>query len=51
MTVHTFVKGANTAAHLRSPAKQKIADQGSRAGEDIATQATLRVSVSRRADR
>jgi lysine 2,3-aminomutase len=27
MTVHTFVKGANTSAHLRSPAKRKVVDQ------------------------
>lgn len=41
MTVHTFVKGANTAAHLRSPAKRKMEEQGSRTGQEAATQGTL----------
>ncbi len=27
MTVHSFVKGANTAAHLRSPAKRKLVER------------------------
>lgn len=41
MTVHTFVKGANTAAHLRSPAKRKMVEQGSGTGQDAGTQGTL----------
>ena len=39
MTVHTFVKGANTAAHLRSPTRRKLVerspDTGSDAGEQV----------------
>src|SRR3954469_24418586 len=31
MTVHSFVKGANTADHLRSPAKRKLDERSPRA--------------------
>jgi len=41
MTVHTFVKGANTAAHLRSPAKRKMVEQASVTGSDAGSQGAL----------
>jgi lysine 2,3-aminomutase len=41
MTVHTFVKGANTAAHLRSTAKQKKVEQGPGASENTGSQGAL----------
>lgn len=41
MTVHTFVKGANTAAHLRSPAKRKMVERAPETGVEAGVQATL----------
>ena len=41
MTVHTFVKGANTAAHLRSPAKRKMVERTPETGVEAGVQATL----------
>ena len=41
MTVHTFVKGANTAAHLRSPAKRKMVERTPEPGVEAGVQATL----------
>lgn len=41
MTVHTFVKGANTAAHLRSPAKRKMVERVPEPGVEAGAQATL----------
>ena len=41
MTVHTFVKGANTAAHLRSPAKRKRVERTPETGVEAGVQATL----------
>lgn len=41
MTVHTFVKGANTAAHLRSPAKKKMVERAPETGVAAGVQATL----------
>ncbi len=40
MTVHTFVKGANTAAHLRSPTRRKLAERSPIAEHDAGTQTT-----------
>jgi lysine 2,3-aminomutase len=41
MTVHTFVKGANTAAHLRSPSKRKMVENGTETGTKVAVQSAL----------
>jgi len=41
MTVHTFVKGANTAAHLRSPAKRKMVERAPEPGIEAGVQTTL----------
>ena len=41
MTVHTFVKGANTAAHLRPPTKRKVIERSQPAGSDAGVQTSL----------
>ena len=41
MTVHTFVKGANTSAHLRSPAKRKVVDRATDTGIVAGVQTSL----------
>ena len=41
MTVHTFVKGANTAAHLRTPAKRKIVERAPGTGTEAGVQTSL----------
>ncbi|MBL8782427.1 MAG: KamA family radical SAM protein [Alphaproteobacteria bacterium] len=46
MTVHTFVKGANTAAHLRSPTRRKLAERSPTAEHDAGTQTTRIIQPS-----
>jgi lysine 2,3-aminomutase len=41
MTVHTFVKGANTAAHLRPPTKRKVIERSQSADSNVGTQTSL----------
>ena len=41
MTVHTFVKGANTAAHLRPPTKRKMVERSPGADAQAGTQTSL----------
>ncbi|MBL9096218.1 MAG: KamA family radical SAM protein [Alphaproteobacteria bacterium] len=43
MTVHTFVKGANTAAHLRSPTRRKLVERSPSADAEAGTQTTTRL--------
>src|SRR5262249_55926127 len=38
MTVHTFVKGANTAAHLRPPTRRKLGERSPDAGDQPGAQ-------------
>lgn len=41
MTVHTFVKGANTAAHLRPPSKRKVVERSPVADAQVGFQTSL----------
>jgi lysine 2,3-aminomutase len=41
MTVHTFVKGANTAAHLRPPSKRKVVERSQAADGPVGFQTSL----------
>ena len=45
MTVHSFVKGANTAAHLRSPAKRKLDERSRSAVAPSAAEPVPRTSL------